>query len=65
MQRRVRMTTETTSKIRKLSSDPETNNALLVLLDYYGKIGLAEITEEEGLAFLEKLKNGIITIKAR
>lgn len=59
------MTTETTSKIRKLSSAPETNNALLVLLDYYGKIGLAEITEEEGLAFLDKLENGEITVNAR
>lgn len=59
------MTTETTSKIRKLSSDPETNNALLVLLDYYGKIGLAEITEEEGLVFLDKLENGEITVNAR
>lgn len=59
------MTVETTAKIRKFSSNPETNNALLALLDYYGKIGLAEITEEEGLAFLEKLENGVITIKTR
>lgn len=59
------MTAETTAKIRKFSSNTETNNALLALLDYYGKIGLAEITEEEGLAFLEKLENGIITIKTR
>lgn len=59
------MTAETTTKIRKFSSNPETNNALLALLDYYGKIGLAEITEEEGFAFLKKLENGIITIKTR
>ena len=59
------MTTETTNKIRKFSSDFGTNDALLALLDYYGKIGLAEIDEEEGLAFLKKLENGEITINTR
>lgn len=59
------MTTETTAEIRKFSTDHDTNNALLALLDYYGKIGLAEVTENEGLSFLKKLKDGEITINIR
>ena len=56
------MTSYTTSEIKKFSTDEEKSNALLALMDYYGKDCLMKISEEQALAFLEKLKNGEITI---
>ena len=56
------MTSYTTSEIKKYSTDAQKSNALLTLMDYYGKDCLMKISEEQALAFLEKLKNGEITI---
>lgn len=56
------MTHATTIEIAKYSTDTRQSNALLALMDYYGKDCLMKISEEQALAFLEKLKNGEITI---
>lgn len=56
------MTSYTTNEIKKFSTDGEQSNALLVLMDYYHKDCLMKISEEQALAFLEKLQNGEITI---
>lgn len=56
------MTSYTTSQIKKYSTDTQNSNALLRLMDYYGKDCLMKISEEQALVFLEKLKNGEITI---
>jgi hypothetical protein len=58
----ITMTSYTTSEIKKYSTDTQKSNALLKLMDYYGKDCLMKISEEQALAFLEKLKNGEITI---
>ena len=56
------MTSYTTSEIKKYSTDTQKSNALLKLMDYYGKDCLMKISEEQALAFLEKLQNGEIII---
>ena len=56
------MTSYTTNEIKKYSTDREQSNALLALMDYYHKDCLMKISEEQALAFLEKLQNGEITI---
>lgn len=56
------MTSYTTNEIKKYSTDAQKSNALLALMDYYGKDCLMKISEEQALVFLEKLKNGEITI---
>ena len=56
------MTSYTTNEIKKFSTDREQSNALLALMDYYGKDCLMKISEEQALEFLEKLNNGEITI---
>jgi hypothetical protein len=56
------MTSYTTKEIAKFSTDREQSNALLALMDYYGKDCLMKISEEQALEFLGKLKNGEITI---
>lgn len=56
------MTSYTTKEIAKFSTDEEKSNALLALMEYYHKDCLMKISEEQALAFLEKLKNGEITI---
>ena len=56
------MTSYTTNEIKKYSTDTQKSNALLALMDYYGKDCLMKISEEQALAFLEKLKNGEMTI---
>ena len=56
------MTSYTTNEIKNYSTDRENSNALLALMDYYSKDCLMKISEEQALAFLEKLKNGEITI---
>ena len=56
------MTSYTTNEIKEFSTDTQKSNALLALMDYYGKDCLMKISEEQALAFLEKLQNGEITI---
>ena len=56
------MTSYTTNEIKKYSTDVQKSNALLKLMDYYHKDCLMKISEEQALAFLEKLKSGEITI---
>lgn len=56
------MTSYTTEAIKKYSKDYHTGDALLSLMKYYNKDCLMKISEEQALAFLEKLKNGEITI---
>lgn len=56
------VTSHTTNEIKKYSTDRKGSNALLLLMDYYHKNCLAEISEEQALAFLEKLKSGEIII---
>ena len=56
------MTSRTTKAIENYSTNRKTSNALLALMDYYGKNCLMAISEEQALAFLEKLKKGEIII---
>ena len=56
------MTSCTTSEIKKFSTDREQSNSLLALMDYYHKDCLMKISEEQALAFLEKLESSEITI---
>jgi hypothetical protein len=56
------MTSYTTSEIKKYSTDTQKSNALLKLMDYYGKDCLMKISEEQALEFLRKLKTGEIII---
>ena len=56
------MTSYTTNEIKNYSTDRENSNALLALMDYYGKDCLMKISEEQALTFLEKLKNGEIRL---
>lgn len=57
------MTSYTTREIKKWSTDPNKSNALLALMDYYGKDNLMKISEEMALKFLEKLENGEIVVE--
>lgn len=54
--------TNTTSEIKKFSTDREQSNSLLALMDYYHTDCLMKISEEQALAFLEKLKKGEVKI---
>lgn len=56
------MTSYTTQEIKKYSTDGEAANSLLALMDYYHVDCLQKISEEQALAFLEKLKSGEIKI---
>ena len=50
------MTHSTTMAIRAYSRDEAQTDAYEALLDYYGKTNLLNISEEMGLAFLQKLR---------
>lgn len=56
------MTHETTMKIKSYSRDEAQTDAYNALLDYYDKTRLSDISEEMGLAFLQKLRDGEIRI---
>jgi hypothetical protein len=56
------ITYKTTEAIKKFSHDKKRSDALIALLDYYSADRLMDISESQALAFLEKLKNGEITI---
>ena len=56
------MTDYTTQEIKSYSRDYKTGDALLRLMEYYNKDCLMKISEEQALAFLEKLKSGEIVI---
>lgn len=56
------MTSETTQKIKKFSTDENMSNSLLALMDFYNKDCLMKISEEQALAFLDKLEKGEIRI---
>ena len=56
------MTHETTILIKAYSRDGAQIDAYNALLDYYGKTGLSDISEEMGLAFLWKLRDGEIRL---
>lgn len=56
------MTSYTTNEIKNYSTDTQKSNALLALMDYYGKDCLMKISEEQALAFLEKLKKGEVNL---
>ena len=60
----IEMSSETTGAIRAYARDEEQADSLLALLDFYGKTRLMDITEEEGLYFLQKLKDGEIRLYA-
>lgn len=57
------MTSYTTQEIKKYSVDMERSDSLLALMKYYNKDCLAKISEEQALAFLEKLKSGEIKLR--
>lgn len=57
------ITSCTTSEIKKFSTDREQSNSLLALMDYYHKDCLMKISEEQALAFLEKLRKGEVNLK--
>jgi hypothetical protein len=48
--------------IRAYSRDEAQTDAFEALLDYYGKTNLLNISEEMGLAFLQKLRDGEIRL---
>lgn len=56
------MTSETTRKIKAYSADKHKQETLLALMDYYGKNSLEKISEEQAIAFLQKLERGEINI---
>lgn len=56
------MTHSTTMAIRAYSRDEAQTDAYDALLDYYGKTNLLNISEEMGLAFLQKLRDGEIRL---
>lgn len=56
------MTSETTAKIRRFSTDGRESNALEALMDWYGVTNLMHISEEIALNFLAKLENGEVRI---
>lgn len=56
------MTRETTILIKAYSRDEAQTDAYNTLLDYYGKTSLSDISEEMGLAFLQKLRDGEIRL---
>lgn len=56
------MTHSTTMAIRAYSRDEAQTDAYEALLDYYGKTNLLNISEEMGLASLQKLRDGEIRL---
>lgn len=56
------MTYSTTMAIRAYSRDEAQTDAFNALLDYYDKTNLLNISEEMGLAFLQKLRDGEIRL---
>ena len=56
------MSETTTYKIKAFSRDEMQTDAFDALLDYYGKTNLLGISEEQGLAFLNKLESGEIRL---
>lgn len=57
-----RITDDTIKKIKRYSVHKDMSDSLLALLDYYDKNSLQEISEQEGLEFLRKLRCGEIKI---
>lgn len=51
-----RITDDTIKKIKRYSIHKDMSDSLLALLDYYDKNSLQEISEQEGLEFLRKLR---------
>ena len=56
------MTHATTMEIKSYSRDEAQTDAYNALLDYYDKTRLSDISEEMGLAFLQKLRDGEIRL---
>lgn len=56
------MTHSTTVAIKAFSRDENQTDAYEALLNYYGKTNLLNISEEMGLAFLQKLRDGEIRL---
>ena len=56
------MTSTTLEKIKEYGHGVYKQDALDALLDYYNKTALINISEEQALAFLQKLESGEIKI---
>ena len=56
------MDSKVTGAIREYSRDENQSDSLLALMDFYGVTRLADITDEMGKYFLQKLKDGEIRI---
>ena len=56
------MTSKTTREIKNYSTNRAGDNAILALLDYYKKTALMNISEQQALVFLGKLKSGEIKL---
>lgn len=56
------MNSEITGKIRAYSCDERQTDSLLAVMDFYHTTRLADITDEMGLYFLQKLKDGEIRL---
>lgn len=56
------MDSKVTGAIREYSRDENQSDSLLALMDYYGVTRLMDITNEMGIYFLQKLKDGEIHI---
>ena len=56
------MSDSTTREIKKYSTDPNKDNALEALMDWYGANSLQKIPESAALKFLNMLKTGKVKI---
>lgn len=57
------MSSKTTAEIKALSTDAEQTEGLLAVMSYWKVTNLASITEDMGLEFLAKVRNGEIKIR--
>ena len=58
----IKLDSKVTGAIRAYSRDENQSDSLLALMDFFGTTRLSDITNEMGLYFLQKLKDGEIRI---
>ena len=58
----IKVTHETTLKIKMFSTDDNKSNSLEALMDFYGTTNLMSISEEMAVEFLKKLKGNEISL---
>lgn len=58
----IKLDSKVTGAIRAYSRDENQSDSLLALMDFYETTRLSDITNEMGLYFLQKLKDGEIRL---